>query len=55
MRILLLNSQAVEMPSIGIFKHLDLDIVMFQHSVFLLTYNHSNPFKAAYSKQRLKT
>lgn len=41
MRILLLNSQAVEVPSVGIFEHLDLlAIVMFRHSVFLLTYNH---------------
>lgn len=41
MRILLLNNQAVEMPSVGIFKHFDLlGIVMFWHSVFLLTYNH---------------
>lgn len=40
MRILLLNSQAVEVPSVGISEHLDLLAIVTFRAVFLLTYNH---------------
>lgn len=39
--LLLLNIQTVEVPSVVIFKPLDLlAIVIFWHSAFPVTYNH---------------